>query len=149
MGWCGFSFHWNASLSESSLWHQKWLLSRLSARQGLNCYFSYVWFSSNFSNSVFQLLWISLSIFTCCFEEQKSFATLFRDGKCCWKDEDKETDLGMYCFLHFSKISIFHNFLFVCLPLESSQETSSQLLDSLQIFCCSLKKTSIGFRSSK
>lgn len=112
--WCGSSFHWNASLSESSLWHQKWLLSHLSAKQGLKCYYSYVWFLRNFPNSLFQLLWISLSIFTCHFEEWKSFATLFTDGKCCWKDEDKETDLGIYYFLHFSKTQ---SFTIPCLPV--------------------------------
>lgn len=54
---------------QSSLWHQKWLLSHLSAKQGLKYYFSYVWFLSNFSNSMFQLLWVSLSILTYHFEE--------------------------------------------------------------------------------
>lgn len=135
MDWCGFSFHWNASLSASSLWYQKWLLSHLSARQGLSCYFSRVCFLSSFSNSVFQLLWVSLSIFTCHFEEGESFATLFTDCKCYWKYEGKETDLGFYN-------SLFQNFLFV-FTLDSSQEILDKLPTSSQIFCCLLKKKAL------
>ncbi|XP_052654448.1 NHL repeat-containing protein 2 isoform X5 [Harpia harpyja] len=63
-----------------------------------------------YCSKVFQLLWVSLSILTCHFEEGESFATLFTDCKCYWKYEGKETDLGFYHFLHFTTLSEF----FVC-----------------------------------
>lgn len=56
---------------------------------------------------MFQLLWVKLSILTCHFEEGDSFATLFTDCKCYWKDEGRETELGIYDF--YTSVQLFQN----------------------------------------